>query len=424
MIKALYLRSEFRPLNFLFLLALTASVQAVELSDSLTFHGFGSLGFTYNNDDDTTYLRNIAQPGADIDDFSFEHDSRLGLQLNYQPGNNFSAALQAVSKYRYDRTFTPDVSWAYVKYNPDPDLDLRAGRLGLDIFFRSDSRDIGYSYLWARPPVDYYGQLNVSRFDGLDINRRFTVLDGILRLKGFYGEANEKFPAFNDSTVDFGGSRIYGLLGEYQDTNWTVKLGVSQMELGDEGEDPAITELAQTLRSLGTLTSTPQAVSLASDLEMRDKNFTYYSLGIAYDEGPWRTQFAISHIDTETLVVPDNDAAYLSIGYNIDRWTPYLLLSYIKSEKPGRTTGLTTPPVPAPDLALVDALVAEAQTGGQVDQQTLAIGARYDFDNNMALKMQMDYIHSEVNPSLVWYVNDNNWDGDNVIFSVTLDFVF
>jgi hypothetical protein len=62
--------------------------------------------------------------------------------------------VQAVSYYNHAGNYEPELTWAFISYAPVPDMKVRAGRLGWDVYMLSDSRNVGYSYLWVRPPVD------------------------------------------------------------------------------------------------------------------------------------------------------------------------------------------------------------------------------------------------------------------------------
>lgn len=64
---------------FLITLCLPVEIYAIDLADDLTFHGFGTLGMVYNDDNDVSYLRNLSQPdvGSGIGDISFTQDSLL-----------------------------------------------------------------------------------------------------------------------------------------------------------------------------------------------------------------------------------------------------------------------------------------------------------------------------------------------------------
>ncbi len=108
----------------LIMIYLPVTSHAIDLSDDLTLHGFGTLGMVYNDDDDVGYLRDLSQPnvGSGIGDISFTQDTMFGLQMSYQPSDDFSATLQVVSKYKYNRSYSPEVTWAFLKYNPTPDI--------------------------------------------------------------------------------------------------------------------------------------------------------------------------------------------------------------------------------------------------------------------------------------------------------------
>ena len=78
------------------------------------------------------------------------------VQVDWQAAPQWLVAVQAISRYDQHRTFRPQVAWAFVKYEPTPNLSLRAGRLGTEFFMMADSRWVGYSFLTVRPPGDYF----------------------------------------------------------------------------------------------------------------------------------------------------------------------------------------------------------------------------------------------------------------------------
>lgn len=128
----------------------------------------------------------------------------------------------------------------------------------------------------------------------------------------------------------------------------------------------------------------------------------------------------MSRLSSEALTSPSKTAGYLSVGYRIRQWTPYLVYSRIKSEHPQRTTGL-------PDISpfdVINARVSQALLAGQADQETFSLGARYDFARNVDFKLQLDWIHSRDNPSLLWIDPESDWDGRSAVLSATLDFIF
>ena len=75
-----------------------------------------------------------------------------GVQANWQASPEVELVTQVVSRYRYDESRSPEVMWAFAKWEPDPRLALRAGRIGADFMMMADSRLVGYSYLTFMNP--------------------------------------------------------------------------------------------------------------------------------------------------------------------------------------------------------------------------------------------------------------------------------
>ena len=126
---------------------------------AFTLQGFGTLGAARTTSNEVEFVRDLSQPRGASQTWDARVDSVLGLQANWQINPQLEAVAQLVSRYRYDRTFTPEFSWAYLKYEPSPNLSLRAGRLGTEFFMMSDSRLVGYSFLTVRPPGDFFWSL-------------------------------------------------------------------------------------------------------------------------------------------------------------------------------------------------------------------------------------------------------------------------
>ncbi|HRD68299.1 MAG TPA: hypothetical protein PKY50_19385 [Candidatus Competibacter sp.] len=397
-------------------LCLSRAVLAEPLfaSETLSLNGFGTLGGVYNLDGGADFIRDISQPdGARGDGVAWAVDSRLGLQATWRPLEDFESTLQLVSKYRHDGSYHPEITWAFLKYMVTPNVQIRAGRLGTDIYLQADSRDIGYGYLWVRPPVDYFGRLSVSYFDGADFAVTQELGEGILKGKLYAGQARETLPADGGAQYSLDGTSVAGGHIEYQNLNWLFRVSYAAIRL--ENETPA-EPLLNVLQSTGI----PQAVALAQEMSLARKRSDFFGAGIAYENGPLQSQLAISYLASDSLMFPDSNSGYWSIGYRIGQWTPYLVYSRIKSDHNQRATGL--PNIPPFDA--INAGVAQALSGSRADQETFTLGMRYDFARNVDFKLQLDWVDSRVNPSLLWRNPDPDWDGQATIISATLDFVF
>ena len=72
----------------------------------------------------------------------------------------------------------------------------------------------------------------------------------------------------------------------------------------------------------------------------------------------------------------------------------------------------------------INAGVAQAFSFNQVNQETFSLGVRYDFAQNADFKLQLDWIDSRDNPSILWIDPEPDWDGQAAVLSATFDFVF
>lgn len=58
-------------------------------------------------------------------------DSRLGFQADLRLNEEWELAAQVVAKRRFDDTFHPELTWAFLKWETAEALAFRAGRLGV-----------------------------------------------------------------------------------------------------------------------------------------------------------------------------------------------------------------------------------------------------------------------------------------------------
>lgn len=378
--------------------------------------GFGTLAATYNSDNDADYVRNIAQPDQEQQPWSLSQDSVIGGQVNYRhPDGRFGGTFQAISKYRYDGSYSPDISLAFLNYHFNDTVQIRAGRLAPSILLRSDSRNVGYSYLWARPPVEFYGVINPSRFDGLDVQWRHISGQGIYKVKGFWGFSHEKVYGKNDETFDYDDSILSGLTIEREADELTLRASAIGLKL--KSEMPAIAQLTAQLNTLAQLYGAPHLSQLAEEFSVEGKKVHYYSIGAIWEPGNWSLQTGVTLFDSNFATFPDLTTHFVSMGYRLGLWTPYVVYSAAESDTKPQTTGLG----PEMDAAIIDPVTAS----GQVDQYSISVGTRYELSQSFALKVQYDYVKSEVKEGLLVYSNNpDKWDRDLNVLTIGLDFIF
>jgi hypothetical protein len=259
----------------------------------------------------------------------------------------------------------------------------------------SDYRDVGFAYLWMRPPPEFYAPAYLQGIDGLDVVYRSPLGSGsvVARLFGGINERDLVLDGAGTNTVQL--APVWGASVTFEDEQWRLKLGGALLRFDNQLE--GIQPLTTALQNPGLQAVWPDAAMYADDLNVNGKVFGYYSLGASYDDNRWQLSGELGYIDSEWEPVPDVRSAYLSIGRHIGTVTPYVLLATVRSAHDA--PDLPLPPTtsnPNIDAQLLY-LQSAVQTVFQVlrfDQDTVSVGARWDVHPNIALKLQWD--HTEI----------------------------
>lgn len=413
--------------SFMLALSSIGSVQAEEgtmkeaaslaLPSTLHLSGFGTLGLARSSSPNAEYIRDLSQTsGLKSGNWSGITDSVLGLQLNWQARSDVELVGQIVSKLDYERSFKPELMWAFAKWEPDPRMSFRAGRIGADFMMNADSRLVGYSYLPVRPSSDFFGPLFFSRFDGVDASMATPLAEGIIRGKLFAGRMPEK-TAGGPGVWDSSGSPLWGGVLDYQIGPWLVRANFTRIRFTHDPNDYGMGDF---LRQAGQALNLAQPFAAAQTMITKDKATHYLALGLVYDEGPLLLQGMWNSIHHETGLFEDSHAAYILGGYRINAWTPYVGASFWKSHAMRYDTGL-------PNIPLLAPLIAGYQSYTQnlhENQYTWTLGTRWDFSRNQAFKLQWDAVRGKPNSRFPYARIDGNWNGKTDVLSITYDFVF
>jgi hypothetical protein len=371
------------------------------LSSALAIKGFGTVGIARSDTDKSEYVRDLSQPDGLGRHWSGKIDSILGLQANLRLNPKTEAVVQGIARYRYDGSWRPELSWAFLRHDFSPDFTMRLGRMGTEFYMQADSRMIGYANLTVRPPADYFGPIVVSWFDGIDASKTVDTGSGLLRGKVFAGWAAEKAPFVEPYTWDLRGSRMLGGHLDYINGPWQVRIGRSHIRFKHQ----------QPIREFTGF----DILAKAPELSVVGRTASYDSLGIAYDEGRLQVQGQISRIRYDTAAYEDTNAGYLTFAYRIGQTTPYIGYSRTHSS----AAKLTTPMAPL-EAEVVRKFIAETHA----DQATITLGTRWNVMPNMALKAQLDMVRGERDSRFPQRNSDADWNGRLNVLSLTMDFVF
>lgn len=382
--------------------------------------GFGTIGAAYNTSDKVDLLRDLSQTNGvgysrKID---FGLDSNLGLQLDMRSASGiFSGAVQVVAK-RDHAGITPDLTLAFIRYAGD-DWAMRAGRVGFDVYPNADSRLIGYSYVWQRPPVEFFGPLIFSHFDGADLQFRHRSNAGEWRFKIYSGITNEKVEV-TPTTPFFllNHSRLHG--GHIEFRHDPLSFRASYAELHMANENPALQSSLDQLRAPGISFLIPNAASVADKLQMRGKVFRFSAISATYERGPWLSEAMIGRTLTGNTFIPDYKAGFISVSYRKSKWTHYGVVSAIRPLAETETA-IINPGTPAELASGANALNSQ-MLNQRAWQTSLTAGVRYDLTAQSNLKFQIDYVRSRNN--LLHRRVQPDWNRNATLLSATYNFIF
>ena len=377
---------------------------------SFALTGFGTVGLARSSSDTAEYVRDLSQPRGLTTNWSGKIDSVLGVQANLSIGKNTEAVMQVLSRYRYDGSFRPEVSWAFVRHDVSPELQVRAGRLGTEFYMLADSRLVGYSNLTVRPSPDFFVPLIFTNFDGFDATANTALLGGLVRGKVFFGYSPETSPFADPITWNVKGSRVMGGHIDYFSGPWQFRVGSTFVRFSS-AELPLNKLIAPIFAPLPA----PDITTLVPELSTINKTARFDSLGAVFDRGPAQVQAMIGRIDHQAKSYESSWAAFILGAYRMGEWTPYIGYSKVKSSLQTITT-----PIP-PGLAPI---VSGILSVPHMDQHTVTVGTRWDFYRNLALKAQLDAIRGAPESKFPFRGPAVQWNGRMQVLSVALDFAF
>ena len=383
-----------------------AQADATSWDPSWTFSGFGTVGYVETNTD-LALFAGPGQSGGASREGTLGVDSKIGGQINAKANNVFSATVQAISERNGDGNFKPAIEWAFLKAQVTPGLSLRVGRIGAPLFAVSDFRDIGYANIWVRTPLDVYGQVPFSHFDGADAIYQDTLGSTTLTGQVFYGITNSVSEGTPLQVRHQGG---INLTAEF-DNGITLRAGHVQGKLS--AVSPALTQL------VGILDTTPFA-DVGNEASLNKKDASFNGVGIAYDHENWVASAEYTKRKTSSYISSTTgwDA---TLGYRIDKFTPYAVVSQLKvnSSNVNNTIPTTVPQV-APLAAAINGLIADQADGEKTD----SIGVRWDAWKNIDIKAQYDHVKPSANSRGLFERVEPGFSSSVSVYSIAVDFVF
>jgi hypothetical protein len=401
-------------LSLIFPLSATAADDAVQ--SAFKFSGFGTLGVVHADTDTADFTSSVlkANGAGATRRWSMDVDTRLGAQIDVAIAPQWSAVLQVVSEQGYNNSYRPDVEWANVKYQVTPDVSVRVGRVALPVFMAAEHRKVAYVYSMVRQPAEVEGGVPITSSDGIELSWRWHTgaLRHATRLQ--YGRTNM---SLDDKTR----VRANGIVA----LSHSVDVGALSVRGSAIGAEVTV-NLAEPL--FGALKQFGQpGIALADQYSVDHKRFSVVALGMEYDPGDWFVTIEGGRQRSQSLL-GTNIGLALGAGYRWRAYTPYVGYSDVRAQASTQARGL-----PAAGLPPQVAYAAGALNAGlnqllmtQPEQSTVSVGTRWDFHENMALKVQVGSVtpHRNSRGTLI-NTQPGFVSGKSIwVTSMSLDFVF
>jgi hypothetical protein len=299
-----------------------------------SFSGFGTLGAVHSNEDQADFVSGIFSPnGAGYTSpWSVSVDSKIGAQIDARFTPQISAMIQIISQQNYDNTYTPRVEWGNIKYELTPELGIRIGRTVLPSFLFSDTRNVGYSNPWVRPPVEAYSLVPIDTSDGVDVSYLLHLGSWVHSLVGTYGSTSTQQPTGGNAEA----RRQWNISDTIEFGSATIRIAYQRADLTLDG----LHTFFGAFRQFG-----PQGNALADEYDPYRKPVEFIGIGGMYNPRDW---FVAGEWGGTQLhsVLGESTAWYVSGGYRLAKFTPYLTYGAVKAESNTSDPGLNVSALP------------------------------------------------------------------------------
>jgi hypothetical protein len=401
------------------LIALCGAASAQEANPVFSYSGFGTIGYAISDSDSRAYNTG-SQLNSATTHGSFEPDTNLGFQVNAKFNDTFSGTVQLFAKQDVVGQYGPSLEWAFLKAKLGSNFSVRVGRMGGPFFMTSDFRNVGYTNVSMRTPIDVYAAVPVRSFDGADVLYQGSIGDVTINGQLWGGKSSVLAAAtaklYLNDVLGFAASAEIGPL--------TLRAGHVDTTFDSEGAGAAgIIGLSGQLKGFGAAYGFPTLVQVGDDILINGKKASFSGVGAVLDLGDWLVNAEYTKRKSGSLYVSDLSSWYTTVGYRVKSFTPYVTVS---ARQVDSITTFTAPSAPAPLAPTVAALVGgvNANVLGNAAQNTLAFGTRWDAGKSYAVKAEWAAVSVPAGSSGLFRGNVSAQDTTINVFSAGIDFVF
>ena len=307
-----------------------------------------------------------------------------------------TAANTATAQFtaRSETDYALKAQWAYLTYQATDDTKIRMGRLRTPFYLYSDFLDVGYAYNWISPPREVY-YLPFNNIDGVDVYSTYSLGSFDASVQAYFGTFDDQYD-FSGTLAPAYTRNQMGIAATIGKDWWNFRVAYHKADLTMDASKTPINatttfgSFAKLLTQFGFETNSKNFLIEQDDADFKEIGFTA-------DTGTFVS--AIEHVEFNPgkNFLAKNIREYAMVGVRHGEWLFNITAQKAKDEvatpEAGIPAGVALPVVGSTNL-LIGTLQAVAKTQ-PVNRDVLSVGARWDFTEGTALKLQLDDVDDD-----------------------------
>ena len=408
------------------------------LGADYSISAFGTIGHAVS-DQPFKYDRLISDRGT------FRRDTVTGLQFDSRFTDSLGATIQFVTEVADDdeRQHRANVAWAFLSWRPTSDWLFRLGKQRLPLYLYSQTFNVGVTYDFARPPIEMYSISPNNDYVGASFSKTWNLAEDEILLEGIW--ANTSINARVWTRDDIAGQPTAGtsyrhLLAKglalslsYKRADDLYRAGLYRAALIGRGDQTISVTFPFVTILPGIGYYQPSSLLPGPGVpQIKEVDLSVMSLGADINIGSgYRlvSEFARTVI-SKTEFDETANRGYISLVKRLDRWTPYIYVSAVKSTSRALAfyNAVNSNSVPAfvPGAPLINASQRAAADQIRVqDQYSTAIGVSYRMTATQILKAEIMRVRIGKVSSLVDAPSGGDVSNERInVFSLSYSFAF
>lgn len=376
-----------------------AAITVAAPASAIQFDGFFTVGAARHDDNtpqqpgvsENRYIGSLGDRGI-TNDITFETDTRFGLQISSDIADNASVVAQILGR-GVDQNFNAVVEWAYVDYEFNKYVSLRAGKIKQPVYLVNDYVEVGYAYPWIRPPVEvYYLNNPLNTVNGAEVLLSFPIGKGQLSFQPYLGSNRDDIPGGNGAYFEAEG--IVGIDVKFAAPGYLMH---------------ASSFHCREVNTFGGLTNVPTRFGFNVDVNLTGQgqcDVSAVGLNLDLANVVFYAEWTKRTTDKElSRPFGDTEAWYTTVGYRFGKWLPHITFASIEGKTSTFSplavtcTGPCDPDGPGP--APTYPAGTELMNFPVPVQTSVTAGLRYEVNDSAALKIEYSVVDVSTDSSKI-----------------------